>query len=99
VQGGKYRRQKGYGEGQGPDLRPIPKPINVARYCAEEPTAIDQFNIELESTAANLAEPEDGHDEEGVFAKLDKVRPYLAFFVAVGVLTILLLFVASANSG
>jgi hypothetical protein len=49
-------------------------PVNVARYCAEEPTVIDQFNIELESTAANLAEPEDGHGEEGVFAKLAKVK-------------------------
>jgi hypothetical protein len=64
----------------------IPKPINVARYYAEEQMIIDQLNIELESSAAKVAEL------EGVFAELDKSeqgQPYPAFLLALVALTIL----------
>ena len=71
----------------------IPKPINVARYYAEEQMIIDQLNIELESSAAKVAELEDEHGgEEGVFAELDKGeqgQPYPAFLLALVALTIL----------
>ena len=52
----------------------IPKPLIVARYYAQEQSALDQLAADLEGVAAKLAELEEEHaGEEGAFAELDKV--------------------------
>jgi type I restriction enzyme M protein len=43
----------------------IPKPINLARYDAEEQTIIAQLNSKLESVTVKVAELEDAHGGEG----------------------------------
>jgi hypothetical protein len=85
--------EKGMAKDKGWTCDLIPKPINAARYYAEEQMIIDQLNVELESSAAKVAELEDEHGgEEGVFAELDEGeqgQPYPAFLLALVALTIL----------
>ena len=53
----------------------IPKPLIVARYCAEEQAEIDSLTTELEAVTARLAEMEEENGgEEGAFSELDKVN-------------------------
>jgi hypothetical protein len=73
------------------DLQPIPKAVGVARYYAQEQTIIDQFSIELERIATEVAalEYEYGGGRLCRTRQGEQGPPYLAFLVAVGVLTIL----------
>lgn len=53
----------------------IPKSLIVARYFADEQSAIDDMTEQLESVSAALAELEEEHGgEDGAFAELDKVN-------------------------
>jgi type I restriction enzyme M protein len=53
----------------------IPKSLIVARYFADEQSAIDDMTEQLESVSAALAELEEEHGgEDGAFAEFDKVN-------------------------
>jgi type I restriction enzyme M protein len=52
-----------------------PKPLIVARYYAEEQSAIDQLSADLEGVTAKLSELEEEQGgDDGAFADLDKVN-------------------------
>lgn len=53
----------------------VPKSLIVARYFADDQTAINDKTAELETVAASLAELEEEHGgEDGAFAELDKIN-------------------------
>ena len=53
----------------------VPKALIVARYFADEQSAIESQQAELESVAAKVTELEEEHGgEEGVFAELEKIN-------------------------
>ena len=53
----------------------LPKELIVARYFADEQTAIDALNAELETIGAQLAELEEEQGgEDGAFAELEKIN-------------------------
>jgi type I restriction enzyme M protein len=53
----------------------VPKARIVARYFAKEQKAIDQLTLDLETTAASLAELEEEHSgDDNVFSGFDKIN-------------------------
>ncbi len=53
----------------------VPKDLIVARYFADEQTALNDLQAELESLGAQVTELEEEHGgEEGLFAELDKIN-------------------------
>jgi type I restriction enzyme M protein len=53
----------------------IPKPFIVARYFAEQQSALDSLKAELEGISSQLVELEEEHGgEDGIFSELDKIN-------------------------
>jgi type I restriction enzyme M protein len=53
----------------------IPKPYIVARYFAEQQSALDSLQAELDGISSQLAELEEEHSgDDGIFSELDKIN-------------------------